>query len=110
MPRKAGKPGATELKINQLRQRRRSDCRRQLLVGEPSRNDDAPIDQRERSERIARVLAALPENYEAVLRAKYLDQQTVDQIASLWNETPKAIESLLTRARAAFRKIYEVEE
>ena len=58
------------------------------------------------SERIARALASLPERYEAVLRAKYLDQQSVDQIATVWNETSKAIESLLTRARRAFREVY----
>jgi RNA polymerase sigma-70 factor (ECF subfamily) len=49
----------------------------------------------------------LPGRYEAVLRAKYLDQQSVAQIAESWRETPKAIESLLTRAREAFRAAYE---
>ncbi len=34
----------------------------------------------------------------------YLEQQSVDHIAGLWHETPKAIESLLSRARAAFRE------
>ena len=60
----------------------------------------------DRAERIARALLSLSERYEAVLRAKYLDQQSVAQIADTWKETPKAIESLLTRARAAFREAY----
>ena len=38
---------------------------------------------------------------------KYLDLLSVEQIAAEWDETPKAIESLLTRARQAFRSAYE---
>jgi RNA polymerase sigma-70 factor (ECF subfamily) len=62
------------------------------------------------AERIAKALANLPERYEAALRAKYLDQQSVAQIAETWNETPKAVESLLTRARQAFREAYSRSE
>lgn len=56
--------------------------------------------------KVAEALAELPEHYERVLRMKYLDGRTVDEIAAEWGETPKAIESLLTRARAAFRAAY----
>lgn len=56
-----------------------------------------------RAQQIAVVLDALPERQEAALRAKYLDGLSVNEIAANWNETPKAIESLLTRARQAFR-------
>jgi RNA polymerase sigma-70 factor (ECF subfamily) len=66
-----------------------------------------PPVSRDLAERIARALAALSDRHEAVLRAKYLDQQSVAQIAAAWNETPKAVESLLTRARQAFRESYE---
>ncbi len=64
-------------------------------------------EQRERAERIARALSRLPVRYEAVLRAKYLDGQSVADVAAAWNESPKAIESLLTRARQAFREAYD---
>jgi RNA polymerase sigma-70 factor (ECF subfamily) len=64
------------------------------------------MEQREQAEAIACTLTALPERYEGVLRAKYLEQQTVEQIAAEWAETPKSIESLLTRARQAFREAY----
>jgi RNA polymerase sigma-70 factor (ECF subfamily) len=64
-------------------------------------------DQRDRAERIGRALSRLPERYEAVLRAKYLDGQSVADVAAAWHETPKAIESLLTRARQAFREAYD---
>jgi RNA polymerase sigma-70 factor (ECF subfamily) len=89
---------------NQLRSLRRRAARSESLNGEVVA-DDATI-ERERSERIAAALATLPERYEAVLRRKYLDGQSVAEIAATWNETEKAVESLLTRARAAFREAY----
>ena len=47
-------------------------------------------------------LSQLPERYEAVLRAKYLDGQSVAAVAEAWNETPKAVESLLTPRPSGF--------
>jgi RNA polymerase sigma-70 factor (ECF subfamily) len=70
----------------------------------------AEIVRRERAERIAGVLADLPEHYEAVLRAKYLDGASVAEIADASGQTPKAVESLLTRARQAFREKYQARE
>ena len=67
---------------------------------------DAASLRRERAERIARALAGLSERHEAVLRAKYLEGRAVANIAADWHESPKAIESLLTRARDAFRAAY----
>jgi RNA polymerase sigma-70 factor (ECF subfamily) len=61
---------------------------------------------REIAEQIALALSRLPERYEAALRAKYLDQKSVTEMAESWKETPKAVESLLTRAREAFREEY----
>ncbi len=52
-------------------------------------------------------MASLPEHYEAVLRAKYLDGQSMADIAAARGESVKAVESLLTRARAAFRAAYQ---
>lgn len=81
---------------------RRAKRRMQPLEGEPLAKEEP----REQSERIAEVLAALPEHYEAVLRMKYLDGRSVADIAAERGESPKAIESLLTRAREAFRQAY----
>jgi RNA polymerase sigma-70 factor, ECF subfamily len=64
-------------------------------------------ERREQAECIARALAELPERSEAVLRAKYLELASVEQIAAEWGDTAKAIESLLSRAREAFRREYE---
>jgi RNA polymerase sigma-70 factor, ECF subfamily len=63
-----------------------------------------------REARVATALEALAEREEAVLRAKYLDGLSVADIAASSNETTKAIESLLTRARQAFRSVYRTLE
>lgn len=96
---------ATNVLRNQLRSLRRKASRAQSLDGDVAATDDAGR-QRERSERIAVALAELPDRYEAVLRRKYLDGHSVAQMATDWNETEKAVESLLSRARAAFREAY----
>jgi RNA polymerase sigma-70 factor, ECF subfamily len=61
----------------------------------------------EKAERVAAALAELPDHYEAVLRAKYLDRMSVEEIAAQRGDSPKAVESLLTRARQGFREAYE---
>jgi RNA polymerase sigma-70 factor, ECF subfamily len=82
----------------------------QPLVGD---NHPAPADtayeDRERAQQIAQALARLPEHYEAVLRAKYLDGNCVAVIAADTATTAAAVESLLTRAREAFRTAYASE-
>lgn len=90
---------------NQLRRLARQRRRTRPLnadLSSSSQNGEAAC-----VERIARALGQLPERYEAVLRAKYLDQQSVAAIADAWKETPKAVESLLTRARQAFREAFQ---
>jgi RNA polymerase sigma factor (sigma-70 family) len=64
-------------------------------------------DDQERNEQIAAALDGLLERQESVLRAKYFDGLSVADIAAAWNESPKAIESLLSRARDAFRERFE---
>lgn len=65
-----------------------------------------PEDALERSE-VARLvhvtLDRLPGRYADALEWKYVDGLTVDEIAGRLELSPKAAESLLTRARAAFR-------
>jgi RNA polymerase sigma-70 factor (ECF subfamily) len=90
---------------NHLRRRVLSNDRAPVPVAVRSSADDA-LERREEAERIARSLASLPDHYEAVLRAKYLDGQSVAEIAGERGESLKAVESLLTRARQAFRESY----
>ena len=90
---------------NVLRNHFRRERRR--AAGHPAAHDaGAEEERRERAERVAAALAALPERYEAVLRAKYLEGQAVAAIAAATGDTPKAVESLLSRARQAFRDAY----
>jgi RNA polymerase sigma-70 factor, ECF subfamily len=96
---------------NHLRGYLRRGRRTEPLNGhEHAAPPEAALEQREQAERVARALAALPGHYEAVLRAKYLDQQSVADIAAARGETAKAVESLLTRARQAFREAYQPSE
>jgi RNA polymerase sigma-70 factor (ECF subfamily) len=90
---------------NHLRLRRRRQRDLHLRNGCAAAADNT-LEQREQGERIAAALAELPAHYEAVLRAKYLDGQSMAEIADARTETPKAVESLLTRARQAFREAY----
>jgi RNA polymerase sigma-70 factor (ECF subfamily) len=93
---------------NQLRSRRRRAARFQPLNGVPG-GEDATLRQREQAEQVARALANISERYEQVLRMKYLDRMSVAEIATAWGETEKAVESVLSRARDAFREAYEHE-
>jgi RNA polymerase sigma-70 factor, ECF subfamily len=94
----------------------RNQFRRERVRGstEPLRDlaDDSGSlrDPARQAERIAAALSALPDRYEAVLRAKYLEGRSVADIALEVGETSKAIESLLSRARQAFRDAYGTEE
>ncbi|HJZ94345.1 MAG TPA: sigma-70 family RNA polymerase sigma factor [Gemmataceae bacterium] len=87
---------------NQFRSRRRRLARQEPLPADVAGSIPAPVDR----ERVALALVALPERYETALRLKYLDRQSVAEIAAAWGETEKAVESVLSRARAAFREAY----
>jgi RNA polymerase sigma-70 factor (ECF subfamily) len=97
---------AAHLLRNHFRRTIRRDRGRVSLNGVEAASS-ADAEQHERAERVARALSRLPDRYEAVLRVKYLDGLSVAAVAAAWNETPKAIESLLTRARQAFRETYD---
>jgi RNA polymerase sigma-70 factor (ECF subfamily) len=88
----------------------RNQVRRRKIRSMPSLNGDTAARSNHQGQRVAHALAGLPEHYERVLRQKYLDRQSVAEIAAEWSDTEKAIESLLTRARAAFREAYGPED
>ena len=48
-----------------------------------------------------------PRMKSAALRAKYEHGDSVADIAAQWGDTSKAVESVLTQARAAFREEYQ---
>jgi RNA polymerase sigma-70 factor (ECF subfamily) len=64
----------------------------------------AQVDTDMRRSAVIRALQALPERYALALEAKYRDGFSVDEIARLLGVTSTAAQSLLARARDAFRE------
>ena len=60
----------------------------------------------ELAEQIALAMTDLPSAYQSVLRERYQEHRSVAEIASNRGTTNKAAESLLARARTAFRTAY----
>ncbi len=89
----------------ELRKRRRDRRHQRSLSGLPEPSTPSARSTEE-AEAVARALAELTEEHEAVLRAKYLEAQSVLTIAEATGLTPKAVESRLTRARESFRQAY----
>ena len=66
---------------------------------------EAGIQRQELAALVQRVLDHLPVHYGNVLEWKYLEEVSVADIAARLDVSAKAAESLLTRARAAFRDL-----
>jgi RNA polymerase sigma-70 factor (ECF subfamily) len=67
---------------------------------------DRSIERRQLSERVQIALDYLPGRYGDLLEWKYIDGLTVAEIAAKLESTPKAVESMLSRAREAFREAF----
>ena len=65
--------------------------------------DDAVLQREETRELVNVTMSQLPPHYREALEAKYVNGHSVRDLAALWRQTEKAVESLLTRARKAFR-------
>jgi RNA polymerase sigma factor (sigma-70 family) len=95
---------------NQLRnQRRREAYRRTAPLSEATDVTAKEISHAaayELEDGVALTFAALSPAHQAVLRAKYEEQLPTAEIAAQWGATPKSVESLLSRARAAFRDAF----
>jgi len=68
--------------------------------------DDELIGREETRDMVNATMSQLPCRYGRALEAKYLHNQTVSQMAAATGQTAKAVESMLTRARKAFRKTF----
>lgn len=72
---------------------------------------ELPDDELERTEMakvVELVLSELPEEYEQVLRLRYVEEKPVRDVAAALGASPKAAESRLYRARAAFRDAFRL--
>ncbi|MCX7996172.1 MAG: RNA polymerase sigma factor [Patescibacteria group bacterium] len=67
---------------------------------------DDTLEKKELADKIHAVIAALPHEYQVILRLKYVDEVRVKAIAERLSLTFKATESLLFRARKAFIKLF----
>lgn len=70
-------------------------------------NIDDEIEKKELARQIQKVISGLPDDYQIILRLKYMDGVRVKEIARKLSLTFKATESLLFRARKAFVKVFK---
>ena len=75
-------------------------------IGAAADAPDAGLARADTGRIVQLVLDHLPPRYSRALEWKYLEELSVDDIAGRLQCTPKAAESLLTRARAAFRDAF----
>ena len=75
-------------------------------IGAAADAPDAGLARADTGRIVQLVLDHLPPRYSRALEWKYLEELSVDEIAGRMQCTPKAAESLLTRARAAFRDAF----
>ncbi len=67
---------------------------------------DEVLQRDETRELVAVALTNIPPNYRDVLQAKYVDNQSLDDMATQQETTIDAVKSMLRRARAAFRDCF----
>ena len=77
-------------------------------IGAAVEAPDAGLARADTGRMVQLVLDHLPARYSRALEWKYLEELSVDEIAARMDCTPKAAESLLTRARDAFREAFDV--
>jgi RNA polymerase sigma-70 factor (ECF subfamily) len=78
------------------------------LLAQYARLEVAPfgedlLEREETRQLVNTTMSQLPPHYRDALEAKYLRGKSVRDLATLWSISEKAVESLLTRARQAFR-------
>jgi len=70
---------------------------------------DRRLDRRRLQRKTLVVLRQLPEQHSVVLLWRYWERRSAREMASQTGKTEKAIERLLARARARFKKLWEAE-
>ena len=70
---------------------------------------DDEIDKNEQREKISKILDSLPNDYQVILRLKYVEGVRIKEIACKLKMNFKATESLLFRARKCFVKVFNKE-
>lgn len=89
-------------KIRELETPREDDRLPEMAAETPA--FEQRLDLAAQEERVQNTLALLPEEYALALIWRYRDEKSVREMAHLSGKTEKAMERLLARARASFRK------
>ncbi|HEY8922301.1 MAG TPA: RNA polymerase sigma factor [Candidatus Limnocylindria bacterium] len=95
--------------VDHYRKSRRDTDRQLRIVSEWSAGQSQAWSQHELRSGIETALVKLPGEQRIVMILRYLDQMPVREIASTIGRSEKATESLLSRARDAFRRAYGVQ-
>jgi len=66
------------------------------------------LEEKETRELVGATLSSLPPDYRRALSAKYIEGHSVARMAADEGRSVKAMESLLTRARTAFARVFEL--
>lgn len=80
------------------------------LLDDPAQDVQEHMIKELEREKVLDCLNSIPEQYRIVLVLKYMDEKTVKEIAAIVEKSPKAIESILQRAKNAFIKSYTQNE
>jgi RNA polymerase sigma-70 factor (ECF subfamily) len=82
------------------------DLRSSLTAMDYTLLDDDVLQRSETREMVNVTMSNLPNHYREVLESKYIERHSVREIADKRQTSEKAIESLLSRARQAFRDTF----
>jgi RNA polymerase sigma-70 factor (ECF subfamily) len=77
------------------------------FLGSLASAPQAVAERMELAQLVRATLLELPDDYEHLLTAKYLDELSVEQLAGEMRCSEVAVRSKLARARAAFRQMFE---
>lgn len=95
--------------VDHHRRSRRETARDLRVAADWSDRETEVWAEQELRSRIKSALAELPGEQRIVLILRYLDRMPVREIASVVRRSDKATESLLSRAREAFKRAYEAQ-
>ena len=76
------------------------------LSADPDLTPQGMADRRQAQEVVQLILDHLPGDYGRILEWKYMEGYSIDEIAGRLATTPVAVQSMLARARGAFRQQY----
>jgi len=91
-------------RLQRLLETGRAEIRRLLDVAQPIED---LLERRELVDLVRYVLAEIPSDYAALLTAKYLDDRSLDEMATEVGGSVDAVKSKLARARREFRAKFE---